>query len=259
MPNFLPAAAATPRSTAPSRTMLYVGTAGWAVPKADAAHVGSGDSGLARYASVFNCAEINSTFKREHRASTFARWADTVPPGFRFAVKLPKIITHDKRLVDCAAELTAFVATLAPLGDKLGPLLVQLPPSLQFDAPIATAFFGGLRSQTPAALVCEPRHPTWFSREANDLLTSLEIARVAADPAPVPEAATPGGYRALSYIRLHGSPRVYYSSYGPDELAALAERLPSGDAETWCIFDNTASGAAFGNALLLKQNLEAAR
>ena len=74
---------------------------------------------------------------------------------------------------------------------------------------------------------------------------------MAADPARVPEAADPAGYPGLAYYRLHGSPRVYYTEYQPDYLESLAATLRGTDGETWCIFDNTASGAALGNALAL--------
>ena len=87
------------------------------------------------------------------------------------------------------------------------------------------------------------------------LLVELRIARVAADPAPVPEAGEPGGWRGLSYHRLHGSPRIYYSQYSSEVLAAIAEQLVTEAAdgvETWCIFDNTAAFAATGDALTVR-------
>jgi uncharacterized protein YecE (DUF72 family) len=109
-----------------------------------------------------------------------------------------------------------------------------------------------LRSRVEGPLVCEPRHASWFTPEVEGLLHELRIARVVADPAPVPSAGTPGGWRGMSYYRLHGSPRIYYSAYSPEYLAAIAERIASDAAdeiETWCIFDNTAAFAATGDAL----------
>ena len=87
------------------------------------------------------------------------------------------------------------------------------------------------------------------------LLVELRITRVAADPAPVPEAGEPGGWRHLSYHRLHGSPRIYYSQYSSEVLAGVAEQLvteAANDVETWCIFDNTAAFAATGDALTVR-------
>jgi len=199
-------------------------------------------------------AEINSSFHRPHRASTWARWAAETPPGFRFAAKLPKTITHQLRLADADAPLGTFLAEAGGLGEKLAVLLVQLPPSLAFAAAVAAPFFAGLAARTEASVVCEPRHPSWFEAEADALLASLRVARVAADPARVPAAAEPGGWRGLAYHRLHGSPRMYYSSYPADYIDSLATRLredAAGGREAWCIFDNTASGAATANALEL--------
>jgi uncharacterized protein YecE (DUF72 family) len=99
-------------------------------------------------------------------------------------------------------------------------------------------------------VVCEPRHPTWFSPEVASLLDRREISRVAADPAPVPEAAVPAGWPRIAYFRLHGSPRKYWSRYADSDIATLATTLRSIPAaeEVWCVFDNTASGAAIENA-----------
>lgn len=212
-------------------------------------------SGLERYAARFDAVEINSTFYRSHRPATYARWVASTPPGFRFAVKLPRTITHDARLVGAAPLLAAFRVEALQLGDKLGPLLVQLPPSLAFDPAVADAFFRDLRALWPEAVVCEPRHPTWFEDEAEALLTAHRIARVAADPPRHPAAGSPGGWPGLSYWRLHGSPRMYWSAYDDAFLSRLASGIRAGEAETWCVFDNTTSGAAAANALALRAML----
>ncbi|MEO6013229.1 MAG: DUF72 domain-containing protein [Devosia sp.] len=233
-----------------------VGTAGWAVPKANVEDVAAGQSGLARYATGFDCAEINSTFKKQHRESTYARWADTVPDTFRFAVKFPKVITHQRRLVGCRFEVDQWLRSIAPLGSKLGPLLVQLPPSLKFDATIASEFFGGLIGSTAAQIICEPRHATWFTSDVDEWLASIKVGRVAADPPIVPVAARAGGYLDFTYIRLHGSPRVYFSAYSEADISRFAQQAQGAPGEAWCIFDNTAASAAFGDALKLKGKLE---
>ena len=235
--------------------MVRLGTAGWTVPRAVAERFPAEGTGLERYAAVFNAAEINSTFYKPHRASTLERWAASVPDDFRFAAKVPKTITHEARLVDTAELFARFVEETAALGSKLGPLLVQLPPSLAFDRAVAASFFAHARSAHPGALACEPRHPTWFEPEADDLLRDHQVARVAADPARVPAAAEPGGWDGLRYWRLHGWPRMYYSSYEPEHLAALTARLVEGPVDAWCIFDNTVSGAAAANALQVRELL----
>lgn len=235
-----------------------VGTAGWSVPGPHANDFPGAGTHLERYAQRLNAVEINSSFYRPHRPATYERWARSVPDAFRFAVKLPREITHDRRLADVAQPLTRFLAEVSGLGGKLGPLLVQLPPSLRFEEDVAVGFFGGLRARFAGWVVCEPRHPTWFTDAGDAALRRFEVARVAADPACVPRAAEPGGWPGLAYYRLHGSPRMYYSAYPVEYLAALACAINAGSQRAeaaWCIFDNTALGAATTNALDLSRRL----
>lgn len=229
---------------------LRTGTAGWSIPRAVADGFPSVGTGLERYANRLGAVEINTSFYRPHRRATYERWAASVPDGFRFSVKLPKLITHQRRLADCEVPLAAFAEQVAGLGDRRGPVLVQLPPSLAFDAMLARSFFGHMK-QVVGSSVCEPRHPSWFATEADELLAEYRIARVVADPAPVPAASDPGGWHGLAYYRLHGSPRVYWSSYSPNAIAQWRRSadLRRDAGETWVIFDNTASGAALANAL----------
>lgn len=240
--------------------MIYIGTAGWSIPRGVAAAFAGPGSHLERFARTLNAVEINSTFYRPHRRSTFARWADSVPDDFRFSVKIPKVITHEQRLADAGPILATFLEQILPLGAKLGGLLVQLPPSLQYDAAVAGEFFSALRVQYDGAVAFEPRHRSWFAPDVAQLLHEQRIARVVADPAVVPDAAVPAGTSDLVYLRLHGSPRVYYSSYDDDALARAAAMLVAGHrrgAAAWCIFDNTASGAAADDALRLRELIAA--
>lgn len=236
---------------------LRIGTAGWTIPRSVADRFPHEGSGLQRYSSRFTAAEINSSFHRSHRASTWERWRDSVPADFRFSAKVPKSITHQRKLVDTGAERDAFLDQAHALGDKLAVLLVQLPPKLEFDAAIVRSFFSDLGGRTAAAIACEPRNASWFSEEAGALLAELRVARVAADPAISPEASQPGGWRGLSYWRLHGSPVVYRSSYAGRiaEYAACVRRSLEAGTESWCIFDNTASSAATADALALRNAL----
>ncbi len=231
-----------------------IGTAGWTIPRQHTDAFPTIGTHLARYAARFNGVEINSSFYRPHRPGTYARWADSVPAGFRFAVKVPKEITHIRRLVAAAEPLARFLAETGSLGDKIGPLLVQLPPSLAFDRGVAAGFFDALRARFKGSVACEPRHPTWFTDEADALMTRHAVARVAADPARVPPAREPGGWPGLVYYRLHGSPRTYYSGYGQPCIDALAGRIAATVAAgrtVWCVFDNTALGEATLDALAL--------
>ncbi|MDH5823969.1 DUF72 domain-containing protein [Luteimonas sp. RD2P54] len=238
-----------PPPRAPAHTRI--GCAGWSIASANRHLFGEGASMLARYATRFDAVEINSSFYRPHLRTTYVRWADTVPEDFRFAVKLPRTITHDARLQRSGPMLDAFLAQAGGLGDKLGCLLVQLPPSLAFDARAAATFFAMLRRRWSGPVACEPRHPSWFAPRCQALWARHRIARVAADPARVPEAAVAGGAGAVRYWRWHGAPRMYYSAYDEPALRALAAEVaratPAG-AEAWVIFDNTTLGHATTNA-----------
>ncbi|MCC4594084.1 DUF72 domain-containing protein [Xanthomonas campestris pv. phormiicola] len=248
-----PSANAVPR--------IRVGCAGWSIARTQRALLGDGASQLARYATRLDAVEINSTFYRAHRASTYQRWADSVPADFRFSAKLPRTITHDARLSGVAPLLQTFLAEVGHLRDRLGCLLVQLPPSLAFDARTAATFFALLRRRWHGGIACEPRHASWFCARAEALWQRHGVARVAADPALNAGAAQPAGAAAPAYWRWHGAPRIYYSDYQEDVLQQLAERViaatpPAGEA--WVIFDNTALGHALDNAATLQAQLRAA-
>lgn len=245
---------------------VTIGIAGWALPGPDKALFppAAAGSNLARYAAVFNAVEINSSFYRPHRPETYARWADSVPASFRFAVKLPRAITHDKRLHDADAELDRFVAEAGALGPKWGWVLVQTPPSLRFDAAAVEAVFSGLQDRLgarPASaphVACEARHASWFTDEASALLQRLNVVRVVADP----PAGTPGPFIPTapnaSYVRLHGSPHIYRSPYEPERLAQVAEWLGKQPGQALVIFDNTMSGTQASQALHLRDLLRSA-
>ena len=230
--------------------MIHLGCAGWSVPRLHAEHFPQQGTQLQRYATRLNAVEINSSFYRAHQPKTYARWAASVPEHFRFSVKLPKAITHEKRLVGCTGLLEQFLHECGHLGDRLGCLLVQLPPSLAFDVDVADRFFTRLRKHYDGWLAVEPRHPSWAT--AQSLLVDLQVAQVAASPSRFGVDAQPGGWQGLVYWRLHGEPQIYRSAYARDYLQRLAARLQQReDAQqpAWCIFDNTASGAALGDAL----------
>ncbi|MEA3038534.1 MAG: hypothetical protein QOE79_1047 [Sphingomonadales bacterium] len=234
---------------------VRIGTAGWSLPRMQADAFPAEGGSLERYAGRFDCAEINSSFHRSHRSETWDRWARSVPDDFLFSAKLSKEVTHRRKLIDCAEPLAASIAEMRRLGDRLGVVLVQLPPSLAFDREVAGRFFDLLRGHWTGAVACEPRHPSWFTSEAECLLTEREVARVAADPAKAEGAGEPGGWRGLAYFRLHGSPVVYRSSYDDGRLEAYAQSLGTraSAAPVWCIFDNTASSAAIADALKLQR------
>lgn len=238
---------------------LHVGCAGWSLPKTCADAFPVDGSHLERYAQVFPVVEINSAFYRPHKPATYARWADSVPARFRFSVKVPRAITHDARLHDIDALLAQFALEVGMLGDKLGCLLVQLPPRFAFDDVIAHAFFVQLRARFGCSIAVEGRHASWFAEPATILLRESGVIRVVADPA----VGQSGPHEATSdthaYVRLHGVPRIYYSRYSADDIARWRgefDRATAAGKTVWCIFDNTAEGAAVPNALEMMERGE---
>ncbi len=243
-----------------ARGSSYLGCAGWNLPRDAQAAFAAEGSHLQRYAGGLNAVEINSSFHRPHSRATYERWAAAVPPGFRFSVKLPRTITHDLRLLAADTLLDDFLAQATGLGDRLGCLLVQLPPSLEFQPIVAAGFFDSLRQRHAGPVALEPRHASWFTPAVDGWLAQHQVARVLADPVRHDAGRLPGGWPDRVYLRLHGSPRMYYSSYEQDTLRALARRIALAlqeGREVWCIFDNTAAGAALDNALAFDAMLEA--
>ena len=235
-----------------TKPVVRVGCAGWTIPSRYRASFADDGSHLQRYAQRFNAVEINSSFYRHHRVETYRRWAKSVPANFRFAVKVPRTLTHDGHLTALPKVLDQFAAEVHGLGRKLGVLLVQLPPKLIFEAPVARRFFRQLRKRIDVPIACEPRHPSWGTRLAEKVLTQCAVARVAADPAPWPSAGEVGGSGELAYFRWHGQPRKYYSEYDKERLESLWRQVSvarSTGAQVWGIFDNTAHGYSVGNAM----------
>lgn len=245
--------------------VILIGTAGWSVPGALASEFPGTGTHLQRYSCGLSCTEINSSFHRSHRVEVYRRWAESTPTAFRFAAKLPRSITHDGRLRSARDQVTKFAAEVAGLGDRLNVLVVQLPPSLEFEARIAKSFFRMVREAIDVSVVCEPRHHSWFSPAADGVLVQMRVGRVAVDPVRCSAGAVPGGWLghgsdgvgATVYYRWHGSPRMYWSQYGDAWLDARVKELsrwPDGTA-CWCVFDNTAAGAATANARTFQRKI----
>jgi uncharacterized protein YecE (DUF72 family) len=229
---------------------VWIGCAGWTLPRESVAGFPGPGTHLERYGRVFPAVEINTTFYRPHRPETFERWAASVPAGFRFSQKTHRAITHFRRLKGADEMLASFLEASARLRERRGPVVVQLPPTLRYEEEVARAFFRTLRRLHDGPVACEPRHRSWFAPPAESLLVEFQIARVAADPPRARVDARPGGGPGLAYYRLHGSPRMYFSAYDDAFLDALARRVRrlSRAAEVWVIFDNTATRAAADNA-----------
>ncbi len=239
-----------------SLAMICVGTAAWSNPPGERLRRKDDASHLEHYATQFGAVEINSSFYRSHRRATYQRWREATPARFRFSVKMPRTVTHDCALRNCRAEIKQFLAEVAGLDHKLRVILVQTPAGLAFEAAVAARFFAALSAPKACKIACEPRHASWFTPNADAVLRRHDVARVAADPARAPGAASPGGAKGLVYYRLHGSPRIYYSEYSAEYLQALATTITkpkSTTREVWCIFDNTARHASWDNAQQLRR------
>lgn len=238
---------------------LHLGCAGWAITKSADMRFPSKGSHLERYARELSAVEINSSFYRPHRVTTYRRWAKSTPPSFQFAVKAPRSVTHEAGLSNVQSELARFLDEVQNLDDRLGPVLLQLPPSLVFDASSAYVTFAQLRQRFDGSVVCEPRHDSWLTPAALTALSHFRIPLVQPDPPMVKGCIPSIADRTIAYHRLHGSPRMYYSSYERGFLSRLARRITDELVccqDVWCIFDNTAAGAAIENAFELLNLVE---
>lgn len=236
-----------------------IGTAAWTIPKEFTEYFKEEGSHLERYAGTLNSVEINSSFYKDHQAKTYARWSDSTPEYFKFSVKLSKEITHTAKLAVSAAVIREKLEAINELKDKLGALLIQIPPSLKFESDIAENFFSELRYSTEVAVAFEPRHISWLTKDAQTILKTYQISKVIADP-PVCNPQEPENFLNgdLVYLRLHGSPEIYKSPYEKSQLAKIQLDLQSygrNYANVWCIFDNTTFGFATANAVELSKKL----
>lgn len=193
---------------------------------------------LEQYATVFDTVELNATFYRLPSRTTVAKWADATPDGFTFAVKLSRYLTHVRRLREPAEPIGRLRDRIAPLGGKLGPCLLQLPPNLRADAPLLATVFDmwpdGVR------LAFEPRHDSWFGDAILDLCHDHDVALVLSDLGGRPQqplVATAG----WGYVRFHRGRSGPDPGYGPRQLQAWADRLVelwSRESEVFVYFNN---------------------
>ena len=204
-----------------------------------------------RYAEEFDTVEINASFYRVPLETTFDGWREKAPDGFRYAVKVNRFITHLKKLAGVDDEVDRFVALARKLGDKLGPLLYQLPPSLHKEVPRLEAFV----SRLPADLehVVEFRHRSWYDEEALAALDRHGIGFVAHDLKGLISPRWASGRTA--YVRFHGSGGRYSGRYTDDHLLGWADwcmEQSRRGRSVWCYFNNDIHGHAIHDAQTLK-------
>jgi len=203
---------------------------------------------LEHYAESFDVVEVNNAFYRLPERATFEKWRERTPDGFLFAVKMSRYLTHVKRLREPAEPVARFLGRADALGDKLGPVLLQLPPTLKAD-------LGALEEtlkQFPAdvRVAVEPRHESWFTPALQELLHRRGAALSWADRkgrplSPLWETA------GFGYLRLHEGRAQPWPNYGPASLASWLGRLAGGGKgvqERFVFFNNDPGGAAIANA-----------
>jgi len=217
---------------------------------------------LEHYVGHFDCVELNVTFYRLPKPETVKGWARKAPEGFAFCPKLSRLITHQKKLRGVRELLERFAERLRPLEGKLGPLLVQLPPSFAFEEERVRGFAASLGEQAPGFRVAlEARHPSWTEPAALELLEAYGIAWVVADSGgrfPSCEALT----ASFGYLRLHGPGELYASRYTGAQLAAHADcvlRWLAAGRDVWAMFNNDFAGHAVANAEELGRLVRARR
>ena len=204
-----------------------------------------------RYAEEFDTVEINASFYRVPLPTTFDGWREKAPPGFRYAVKVNRFITHMKKLVDCEEAVDQFIALARRLGPALGPLLYQLPPSLHLNLERLDTFLSRLPSDLEH--VVEFRHKSWYVAEALELLDRHGVGFVAHDLKGLKSPRWASGRTA--YVRFHGSGGKYWGRYSDDALIQwtdwIAEQRSAGRS-VWCYFNNDIHGHAIEDARTLK-------
>ncbi len=241
------------------RSRLYVGTSGWNYydwrgefypPDLKARDY------LSFYARHFRTVEVNYSFYHQPTARTYRNWAAQVPEDFVFALKASRFITHIRRLRDAAEAWRRFVDNALELGDRLGPILLQLPPSLRADPDVLQAFLeehARLESARRIRLAFEFRHAGWFDDKIYALLKAYGAALVRGHSQRYP-LAPPVDTGDLVYLRFHGPGRLFASSYTDEELADWAAEIRRSlrrQKTVFAYFNNDFQGYALHNARTL--------
>ncbi|MBO9542554.1 DUF72 domain-containing protein [bacterium] len=234
-----------------------IGTSGWAYPHWRGPFYPrelAPGAWLDYYARHFDTVEINRSFYRLPTPEAAAAWAAAVPEDFCFAVKASRYLTHLKKLKDPAPALSRLFAAIAPLGDKLGPVLYQLPPRWRFDAERLAGFLGALPQGLAAV---EFRDPSWYRPEAYRLLADHGVALCASSFPGLPMVWEATG--GIGYVRLHGTAVPYGDRYTPNALGVIAQRVRNllrRGLDVYVYFDNDAEAFAVENARELRKLLE---
>ncbi|SBV26158.1 Uncharacterized conserved protein YecE, DUF72 family [Micromonospora krabiensis] len=231
--------------------MILVGTSGWQYRDWRDRFYPAGlpqRRWLEHYAERFATVEVNNAFYRLPERDTFAAWRARTPDDFCVAVKMSRYLTHVKRLREPAEPVARFLDRATALGDRLGPVLVQLPPNLRADVPALDATLRLFPERVRVAV--EPRHPSWWTAETRAVLERHRAALVWADRLGRPVAPM---WRTtdFGYLRLHEGRARPHPRYGLAALASWVRRLADtfGDATAYVYFNNDPGGAAVVDAV----------
>lgn len=210
---------------------------------------------LTLYSKEFNSVEINSTFYRKPTVKTLLKWVDETPDDFKFFIKIPKTISHEKRLKDCKEEISEFCIHIqSNLKEKLSGFLYQFPPSFKntqenIELILNNIDFNFLN-------VIEFRYESWWQDEIFKLLKENNLVFSGVSfPGNLPEDVIIN-HPDILYYRLHGKPVLYKSEYSEEFLDDLAEKIKAEQKKTFIFFNNTWGTAAIKNALYLKKILD---
>ncbi len=241
---------------AAQRLTVRIGTSGWNYPHWRGVFYPKGlatSKWLTYYATYFDTVEVNATFYGTPKEKTLKKWYGETPSGFLFALKASRFITHVKRLRQVEEPLKRFYQVIAPLKEKIGPLLFQLPPSLKYDRALIADFLALLDPRYQTAI--EIRHASFHNDEFLGLLATHQVALCLSDTAGRYPSLLEAVTAPFVYVRLHGSRTLYRSCYTEEELRAWAQKIVSFNRPTYVYFDNDSLGWAVPNALRLKELL----
>ncbi|QHL87254.1 DUF72 domain-containing protein [Nibribacter ruber] len=237
---------------------LYIGTSGWSYAWRGIFYpedLKSADM-LPFYAEHFNCTEVNSSFYHFTMEKTIQKWLDTTPAHFKFAPKLHRSITHENRLQNVEEPLRKWMDRFLVMGDRLGPVLVQLPGSFHYNELIAKHFFTLLRELYPnTVFALEVRHASWHTEEVLELLEEFEVSLVVISAGKRWPALATSTTNTV-YMRLHGHEQLYRGAYPAEEMerfAYMAQDWLMDGKTVWAFFNNTIGGNATADADRLKQ------
>jgi uncharacterized protein YecE (DUF72 family) len=243
---------------------VWIGTSGWNYPHWTGIlypETLPARKWFEEYTRHFATVELNNTFYRLPPATVFRGWCRRSPDGFIFAVKANRFITHIKKLSDPGQALEPFAQNVRELGDKLGPILFQLPPSWKWNPERVAAFLEHLHSHPVAKnwrVAFEIRNPSWDCDEVYDLFRRYDVALCFADW-PELNILGPTTSRTFVYVRRHGPTALYSSGYSDRQLSADAQRILAWSAQgldVYVYYNNDFAGWAVLNARQLMHLLE---